>query len=310
VCVTDGNLNILSINKQFEILLGYAAHELKGKGLGVIAVDVSRSSCLFDAQQADPDKFTSRIVRFSARNGKVLQFSVGCVAVHNLAGQVESIILICQDVTESLRLSHDIVETQRELLYVMGDVVESRSQETGQHVKRVAVVARFLAIKAGLDADTADMIESAAPMHDIGKVGIRDQVLNKPGKLTPEEFEEMKHHARIGSDILGKVDRPLIKLAATIAREHHERWDGKGYPLGLAGEGISIAGRIVAIADVLDALFSTRTYKPAWTEQQVIAHFRTLSGLQFDPRLVDLLLAHWDTIRELHDGDAKYSLIT
>jgi response regulator RpfG family c-di-GMP phosphodiesterase len=228
-----------------------------------------------------------------------LQFSIACVGVRNLLGDVESIILICHDITESLRLSNEIVETQRELLYMLGDVVESRSQETAQHVRRVAVVSRFLALKVGLAPEIADMIETAAPMHDVGKVGIRDAVLHKQGKLEHDEFEEMKHHARIGHDILGKVDRPLVALAATIAHQHHERWDGSGYPYGLKGEDIDIAGRIVAVTDVLDALSSARVYKPAWDEQRVIEYFKTQRGLQFDPKLVDILLEHWDAIKTL-----------
>ncbi len=187
---------------------------------------------------------------------------------------------------------------------MLGDVVESRSQETGQHVKRVAVVSRFLALQVGLDAATAEMIETAAPMHDIGKVGIRDAILNKQGKYSPEEFDEMKHHARIGHAILGKVQRPLIKLAAVIAQQHHERWDGKGYPFGLAGDEISMAGRIVAVADVLDALASERIYKPAWEESRVLDYFREQRGLQFDPNLVDILLSNWETVKTLRDANA------
>jgi len=168
------------------------------------------------------------------------------------------------------------------------------------------VVSKFLALKAGLDADTADMIETAAPMHDVGKVGIRDLVLHKPGKLDVDEFEEMKKHASIGHSILGKVDRPLIGLAATIANEHHERYDGKGYPRGIKGEEISIAARIVAVADVLDALFSARSYKSAWSEVHVLDYFRKERGHQFDPVLVDLLLAHWDKVMVLRNGNLAH----
>ncbi len=298
VCVTDRDWNIISVNKQFEALLGYASEALKGTRLQRLAPDFQPADSLGDIRRTGQ---ANGIVLFTAASGQELQLSVGCVAVRNLGGNVESIIMICQDVTESVRLSQDIVDTQRELLYMMGDVVESRSQETGQHVKRVAVVARFLALRAGLDAETADMIETAAPMHDVGKVGIRDHVLNKQGKLSPEEFEEMKHHARIGHLILGKVERPLVKLASVIAHQHHERWDGLGYPFGLAGQDISIAGRIVAVADVLDALSTERSYKPAWEEEQVRAYFLAQRGLQFDPNLVDVLMENWDTVQALRE---------
>ncbi|MDR3395320.1 MAG: PAS domain S-box protein [Parasulfuritortus sp.] len=304
ICVLDRDFHIISVNKQFENLLGYSVEELQGKPASGIMPELSAGRCLGDVEKADKETFTSRILRFRNHQDQYLQFSVGCVGVHNLAGDIESIIMICQDITESLTLNREIVETQRELLYMMGDVVENRSQETAQHVKRVAQVSKFLALKAGLNPETADMIETAAPMHDVGKVGIRDAVLHKEGKLSPDEYEEMKHHARIGHSILGKVERPLIALAAIIAHEHHERWDGKGYPYGLKGEEINIAGRIVAIADVLDALSNARIYKPAWDEERVIDYFREQRGQQFDPRLVDLLLAHWDTIKTLRNSIA------
>lgn len=310
VCVTDPQLRVISVNNQFEHLLGYSTEELKGRMLNHMAPELSRYDCLGDVHRSDAGTFSNRIVTFTRKTGGQLKFSVGCVAVHSLKGAIESIILICQDVTESMRLSQEIVETQRELLYMLGDVVETRSQETGQHVKRVAVVSRFLALQVGLDAATADMIEAAAPMHDIGKVGIRDVILNKPGKYTPEEFEEMKHHAQIGHAILGKVERPLIKLAATIALQHHERWDGQGYPAGLSGDGISMAGRIVAMADVLDALCSARIYKPAWEESRVLAYFQEQRGRQFDPALVDILLSQWDAIKALQRANGPAEAIT
>jgi len=302
VCVVDRALKIISVNRQFETLLGYQARVLIGQPLEMITDHFSKADCLRDAAQGERGEFNCRIVDFANSQGTLLQFSVGCVEIHNLQGQIESIILICQDVSESLRLSRDIVDTQRDLLYMIGDVVESRSHETGQHVRRVAIVAKFLALQAGLGEPMADMIETAAPMHDVGKVGIRDEVLNKQGKLLPHEFEEVKHHARIGHSILCKVDRPLIKLAAVIAHQHHERWDGTGYPFGLGGEEIDIAGRIVAVADVLDALATARVYKPAWEEQRVHDYFVAQRGLQFDPKLVDILISHWSTVQELRNA--------
>lgn len=301
ICVTSREHTILSVNKQFESLLGYTSEQLEGKPISQITPDAPGDRCLEEASQSRQDNLTSRVVRFLGRTGEELQFSVACVGVRNLLGEIESIIMICQDLTESLSLSQDIVKTQRELLYMLGDVVENRSQETGQHVRRVALVSKFLALKVGLDADTADMIETAAPMHDVGKVGIPDLILHKPGKLDADEYEEMKLHASIGHSILGKVDRPLIGLAATIANEHHERYDGKGYPRGLKGEQITMAARIVGVADVLDALFSARSYKAAWSDEHILAYFREQRGLQFDPVLVDLLLTHWDAIKALRN---------
>lgn len=299
ICVTDRSLRIVSINATFENLLGFRSDELEGKPISQIMPDLSDERFLNEVQQTNKEHVTNRIARFVGRDEKELQFSVGFVGVHNLAGDVESIIMICQDITQSLRLSREIVDTQRELLYVLGDVVESRSQETGKHVQRVAQISRFLALKAGLDADTAEMIETAAPMHDVGKVGIRNAVLQKPGRLSMDEFEEMKEHASIGFSILGKENRALIGLAATIAHQHHERHDGQGYPAGLKGDEIRIEARIVGVADVLDALLSARIYKPAWDEQSAFDYFCEQRGQQFDPELVDLVLEHWDAIMAL-----------
>ena len=302
ICVADRQHCIISVNRQFEQLLGYPSSQLEGQPVSRITSDAICERCLTEAEDFDRDVPSSRVVRFVAENGEELQLSVACIGVRRLTGELESIIMICQDLTESLRLNQDIVRTQRELLYMLGDVVENRSQETGQHVQRVAGVSKLLALKAGLDLDVAEMIETAAPMHDIGKVGIRDLILHKPGVLEPSEFEEMKEHANIGFSILGKVDRPLIGLAAAIAHQHHERYDGSGYPNGLKGEDIRLEARIVSVADVLDALYSSRSYKTAWDESRILDYFREQRGRQFDPRLVDLLLEHWDEVKALRSS--------
>ena len=302
VCFVDCNLHILSINQPFEQLLGYTSAEITGKSVEQIIPNLSDRDNLVNILSDSLEELNSRIICFSTCNGAALQFRVSCVALHEMTGEIKSVIMICHDISEYHRLSLDIVQSQRDLLYMMGDVVESRSEETGQHVRRVAMISRFLALKVGLDQETANMIEAAAPMHDIGKVGIRDAVLNKPGQLDNLEYKEMMRHAEIGHVILSKVKRPLIKLASVIAQQHHERWDGKGYPNGLSGEQIHIAGRIVSIADVLDALSTERIYKPAWSEQSVRDYFLVQRGEQFDPNLIDLLLTHWEAIQDLRNG--------
>ena len=197
---------------------------------------------------------------------------------------------------ENLLMHEEVIETQREVLYLLGEAVELRSQETGAHVKRVAQISRILAHHYGLSEDESNHIKMASPMHDTGKIAIPDQILNKPGKLTDEEFAIMKTHASAGEAILSKSDRPILKLAAKIAGQHHERWDGKGYPHGLKGEEIHIAGRITAVADVFDALGSKRCYKEPWPLEKIIELFKQEAGQQFDPKLVDILLAQMDTI--------------
>lgn len=299
VCVLDRQYRVVSANRHFEALIGYTAAQLKGQDIGKFMPEASALRCLDQVAQADREQYISRTVRFVGSNGMELQFSVGFVGLRDLEGRVDSVILICQDITESTRLAREITATQRELLYMLGEVVESRSQETGLHIKRVAQVSKYLAQKVGLSDELADLIEMAAPMHDVGKVGITDAILHKPGRLDPFEFEAMKKHATIGFNILGKVDRPLIGIAASIAHEHHERFDGTGYPQGLMGEAIAIEARIVGIADVLDALSNERAYKPAWPEHRIIDYFRAERGRQFDPQLVDLLLSNWDEIKAL-----------
>jgi response regulator RpfG family c-di-GMP phosphodiesterase len=195
---------------------------------------------------------------------------------------------------ENIALNQEIIDTQKEIIFTLGEVIESRSLETGNHVRRVAESSRLLALKAGLDESQANLLHLASPMHDVGKVGIADAVLLKNGKLTPQEFEIIKAHTEIGYAILKSSRREILKAAVIAARQHHERWDGKGYPLGLAGEAIHIFGRITALADVFDALLHKRVYKPAWGADEVLDYFRRNRGTRFDPRLVDILLESSD----------------
>ncbi|GAA3941388.1 DUF3369 domain-containing protein [Litoribacillus peritrichatus] len=191
---------------------------------------------------------------------------------------------------ENLILRDEIEDTQRELVYLLGEAVEKRSKETGGHVKRVAQISQILASKAGLGSAYSELIKHASPLHDIGKIAIPDAILNKPGKHDPAEWEVMKSHAQIGHDILAKSDKRILKLGATIALQHHEKWDGTGYPQGLSGEDIDISGRIVALADVYDALGSKRCYKEPWPEDKILELIESESGKHFDPGLVQLLL--------------------
>lgn len=195
---------------------------------------------------------------------------------------------------ENLALRTELEDSQREVVYLLGDAVEHRSRETGQHLRRVAEISYLLAQKAGLSSTDARLIREAAPLHDLGKIAIPDAILNKAGTLDPEEWTVMQSHAQCGYDLLSHTDKPILKMGAQIAREHHERWDGKGYPRSLQGEDISIGGRITALADVFDALSSRRCYKDAWPLEQVKALIEAERGKHFDPQLVDLLLINFD----------------
>lgn len=188
---------------------------------------------------------------------------------------------------ESVQLHTEIEETQKEIIFTMGEIGESRSKETGNHVKRVAEYSYIIALGLGLPQEEAELLKMASPMHDIGKVAIPDSVLKKPGKLTEEEFEIMKSHTDIGYSLLKNSTRRILKTAAIVAYEHHEKWNGRGYPRGLKGGEIHLYGRITAIADVFDALASDRVYKKAWELDRIFNLFHEERGQHFDPAVVD-----------------------
>ena len=206
---------------------------------------------------------------------------------------------------ESAMLNMELEATQREIIHILGEVSEYRSQETGDHIQRVAEISFMLAKFLGLPEEEVERIRLAAPMHDLGKVGIPDAILNKPGRFTDDEYTVMKTHSEIGYSMLHNSKRKLLRFAAEIARSHHERWDGKGYPAGVKGEDIPLAGRICSVADVLDALSSPRCYKQPWPEEKVKEEFVKQRGAQFQPELVDVLMAHWDEVYSLYRRDSK-----
>jgi response regulator RpfG family c-di-GMP phosphodiesterase len=200
---------------------------------------------------------------------------------------------------DNIELNQEIVATQKEIIYTLGEVVESRSKETVHHVRRVGLFAALLGRQLGLPEEEVELLKLASPMHDVGKIGIPDSILSKPGFLSPEEFETIKTHPLIGHEILKKSSRKILRTAAVIALEHHERWDGTGYPRGLAGEEIQLYGRVVALADVFDALAHRRAYKEAWTPEEIWDYLRSMRGTQFDPTLVDLFLESREEAREI-----------
>lgn len=200
---------------------------------------------------------------------------------------------------ENIYLNEEMVNTQKEIIFTMGEIAETRSQETGNHVKRVAEYSKLLALKMGLPEDEAELLRLASPMHDVGKVGIPDSVLNKPGKLTAEEFELMKTHTMMGYGMLNHSQKEIIRTAAIIALQHHEKYDGTGYPNRLKGEEIHPFSRITAVADVFDALCSDRVYKKAWPIEDVVGLLRSERGKHFDPNIVDIFLNHMDEVLKI-----------
>jgi HD-GYP domain-containing protein (c-di-GMP phosphodiesterase class II) len=182
---------------------------------------------------------------------------------------------------------------------------EYRDDETQQHAWRIGRSAVLIATELGVPDEEVELLGRAAPLHDIGKIGMPDAILLKPEKLSPAEFEQSKSHTTIGAGILSGSDSPLLRLAEQIALTHHEHWNGGGYPRGLSGERIPLAGRIVAIADVFDALTHDRPYKPAWSVEEAVAEIVSQSGRQFEPRVVDafLQLEHSSLVKGAEEGE-------
>jgi response regulator RpfG family c-di-GMP phosphodiesterase len=201
---------------------------------------------------------------------------------------------------DNILLNQEITDTQAELILRLGDVVESRSNEAGNHVRRMAQICHLLAQESGMAEDETAVLMHAAPMHDIGKIATPDAVLLKPGRLTPDEWEIMKQHPTVGLQILDGSQRPILKAAAVIAHQHHEKWDGSGYPQGLKGEQIHPYARIVAVADVFDALTHERCYKDAWPIDQVRDYLREVAGKHLDPCFVDILIRNIDKAAEVN----------
>lgn len=199
----------------------------------------------------------------------------------------------------NLDLTQDLTDAQMEMIFLLAGAAESRSHETAAHVSRVGLIAELLAREYGLDDATCERIRHAAPLHDIGKIGTPDAILNKPGGHTPDEAEVMRQHAEIGHRMLASSKRAVLQLAAEIALTHHERWDGGGYPKGLAGEAIPISGRITMLADVFDALGSKRCYKDAWPAERIRGYVVEHSGAMFDPKLARILLQQWKQAEDI-----------
>ena len=199
----------------------------------------------------------------------------------------------------SLVQAQELKQTRLQMIQRLGRAAEYKDNETGLHVMRMSHYAQVIALAYGFSEQKAEDLLHAAPMHDIGKIGIADNILLKPGKLTADEYKEMQKHPLIGAEIIGDCDSDLLKMAKAVALYHHEEWDGSGYPFGLSGEQIPIEARIVALSDVFDALTSARPYKQAWTIEETLQHIRAQKGQHFEPVLVDLLEQNLQHILEI-----------
>ncbi|MBF0625093.1 MAG: DUF3369 domain-containing protein [Magnetococcales bacterium] len=203
---------------------------------------------------------------------------------------------------ENLGLNREIVNTQKDVTFTLGEVIEIRSNEAGNHVRRVAESSRLLATLLGLSQDDVELLWLASPLHDLGKIGIPDHILNKPGRLTPEEWGIMRTHPEIGRQILKGSERPILRTGAIIAHQHHEKWNGTGYPRGLRDRDIHVFARITALIDVFDALLHKRCYKDAWPLERILTLIREERGQHFDPDMVDAFLDNLQDFTEIQEA--------
>lgn len=294
---------ILFVNNRFCEISGYTQEEIHNQMFHILyPKDIDKELLNELWTTIHSGSVWRGVLKNKHKNGDIYWVKSTVVPIKNLEGNISEFVSLRSDITEVIKLHEEIEQTQQEVIYRMGEITESRSKETGNHVKRVAEYARLLATKYGLDAQDANLIATASPMHDIGKVGIPDEILLKPGKLDDAEWEVMRTHTTLGYTILQNSSRPLLQAAAIIAKEHHEKYNGSGYPMGIHGENIHLYARIVAIADVFDALSHDRCYKKAWTDEAVFEFFEKERAEHFDPTLVNLFLTSKDEFLAIRDS--------
>jgi len=250
---------------------------------------------LYRALEAGATDFLTKpidTVEFGARARNMLAIRRSHVSLANRAAELAA---------EVRKATSEILDRERDTILRLSKAAEFRDPETGAHIVRMAHYSRLVCEELSDDPDFIASVFEAAPMHDVGKLGTPDHILLKPGKLTPEEFEIMKQHAEIGWVILKDGASPILRMAAEIARSHHEKFDGSGYPQGLEGDAIPLSGRIVAVADVFDALTSARPYKPAWEIPRAVEYMRQNRGSHFDPACVDAFFSRWEEALEVRD---------
>ncbi len=297
---TDGVITY--VNNQFCEVLEYEKEELVGQNYSALK-DPTWSKEEYELIYATvkQGKIWNGQIQNRTKSGSLCHFESTIFPIFDDDNKLVEIFIIRHDITDIVNLHQELEDTQKEIIYKMGEVGESRSKETGFHVKRVAQYSKLLASLIGLDEKNINLIYTASPMHDIGKVGIPDSILKKPGKLNAEEWEIMKTHSVIGFEILKDSKRKILKAAAVVSYTHHEKYDGSGYPNGTVGEKIHIFGRITAVADVFDALGSQRVYKEAWELDKILDYMKNEKGKHFDPKLVDVFLENLDKFLLIRD---------
>jgi len=300
VSKTDLNGRITYANEEFCNISGYTRDELVNSPHNIVRHPDTNQETFKEMWRTIKDgKNWNGIIKNLAKDGSVYYTKAFISALKDHDGNILEYIAIRHDITEIIETRNAIENSQREMIYRMGEIGETRSKETGQHVKRVAEYSYLLAILSGLNEEDSLLLKNVSPMHDIGKVSIPDAILNKPGILTQDEFEHMKTHTIAGYELLSNSDQPMLQAASVVALDHHENYDGSGYPNGKIGEKIHIYGRITALADVFDALGSDRVYKKAWELDEILNYIKENKGSKFDPNLVDLFLDNIDRFIEI-----------
>ncbi len=305
VSKSDLNGNITYVNDRFCELTKYSRSEMLGQNHAMF-----RSPDIGDEIYADlwstikNKNIWKGLVKNIAKDGSNYYFEATIIPILNYDNEIIEYISIRTDLSKEIELKNDIIATQAEVLNTLGELGEWRSKETGDHVNRVSLFSELLANAYGCSKEETALLKMASPMHDIGKVIIPDSILLKPAKLTDAEMQIMKNHTTFGWEIFSKSKHELLQTAALIAHEHHEKWDGTGYPKGLGGTDIHLFGRITAIADVFDALSHDRVYKKAWSIEETLIFIKGQSSKAFEPKLVDLLV---ENIEEILKIKRKYN---
>lgn len=299
---TNLDKKINYVNEKFIQLTKFSKDELIGADYRIFKHPNIKDKIFEDFDSLlDSKNIFHQILKNKSKDDETYWINITIIPIKNDKEIIIEYMWIINDLTELFNLNEEIQSTQKEIIYKMGEIGETRSKETGNHVKRVAEYSELLALLYGIDEKEANLLLVASPMHDIGKVGISDSILKKPAKLTDEEYAIMKEHSMIGYNILKDSKRDILKAAAIVAKEHHEKYDGSGYPCGLKGEEIHIYGRITALADVFDALGSERCYKEVWKDEKIFQLFRDEKGKHFDPKLVDLFFDNIDKFIQIRE---------